>query len=121
MSRLGQTHPQIDAWLAALPRAEQLRAAAQVARLAAHRAGLPAPPPDVDLATWADEVDARGWERDAAGEWQQDEDDFARARAAAARRDAATDRPDAAADAVYEAVAALGADAVRRELGIVGG
>ena len=59
------------------------------------------------------------WSRDAEGEWRQAEDDFARARAAAALCHAAQarSRAGAAEDSLYESIAALGLDAMAEQLG----
>lgn len=113
-TRLEQTHPELAAWWAVLPPDERVGAAHRLAVEAANRTGLTLPPSGTDLAAWAQQLDDRGWSQDADGTWEQAPDDFARARAAAAVRDAglAVERPEAAADAVYEAVTVLGDRAV---------
>lgn len=117
-TRLEQTHPELAARWAALPPDERVGAAHRLAVEAANRTGLTLPPSGTDLVAWAPELDDHGWTQDADGTWEQAPDDFARARAAAAVRDAglAVERPEAAADAVYEAVTVLGDSAVRAVL-----
>lgn len=117
-TRLEQVYPDVAARLQALPSDRQSRLVQQVALDAARSTGLPAPPPGRDLAEWSDAVDSQGWSRDAEGEWRQAEDDFARARAAAALCHASQtpSRTDAAEDSLYESTAALGLDAVVEQL-----
>lgn len=109
-TRLDQTHPELAARWAALTADRQVDAARGLALEAANRTGLALPPSGTDLTAWSQELDDRGWAQDAVGTWEQAPDDFARARAAAALRDAelVVERPEAAADAVYEAVTVLG-------------
>lgn len=113
-TRLEQTHPDLAARWAALAPDEQVDAAQRLAVEVASRTGLALPPSGADLADWAQQLDDRGWTQEVDGAWGQAPDDFARARAAAAVRDAerALERPEAAADAVYEAVTVLGDSAV---------
>lgn len=117
-TRLEQVYPDVAARLQALPSDRQSRLVQQVALDAARSTGLPAPPPGRDLGEWSDAVDSQGWSRDAEGEWRQAEDDFARARAAAALCHASQtpSRTDAAEDSLYESSAALGLDAVVEQL-----
>ena len=118
-TRLEQIHPDVAAWLQELPRERQSALVQQLAVDAARVTGLSVPPHGTDLVEWSAAVDSRGWSQDSEGEWRQDPSDFARARAASALRDAFhADAQAAAEDSLYESIAALGLDAVRRELGL---
>ncbi len=87
----------------------------QVAIAAADRTKLDIPQGTAaDLARWAAQLDDTGCITDASGEPTQRENDFHRARAASAVRDAyaASEIESAAADSLYESIAAIGLDQV---------
>ena len=118
-TRLQQVHPDVSAWFRSHSSDRQAALARRAAEQSVESTGQSVPSGDVDLVEWAEEVDARGWSSDAAGEPRQDETDFARARAAFALRDALTagSRTEALEDSLYESIAALGLDAVQDLLG----
>jgi len=118
-TRLEQVYPDVAAWLQELPRDRRSALVQQLAEDAAQSTGLSVPPHGTDLVEWSAAVDSRGWSRDAEGEWRQAPGDFARARAACALRHALrADAHAGAEDSLYESIAALGIDAVRKELGL---
>lgn len=121
-TRLEQVYPEVAALLQALPSQRQSELVHQFALDALAASGVAPPPAGSDLAEWADAQDSKGWTRDAAGEWRQAEDDFARARAAFALQHAADAgaRSGAAQESLYESIAALGIDVVREKLDSAG-